>query len=68
MTVTVAPSDIGTRRTDADVVDGVVQFAAVVDTGNGQGYVQVHTDWQTPATLRDYAARINAAADWLEAN
>jgi KaiC/GvpD/RAD55 family RecA-like ATPase len=68
MTVTVAPSDIGTRRTDADVVDGVVQFAAVVDTGNGQGYVQVHTDWQTPAMLRDYAARINAAADWLEAN
>jgi hypothetical protein len=67
MSVTVGPSDIGTRRTDADVVDGVVQFSVVLDTGNTQGYLQCQTDWRTPAQLRDYAARIIAAAEWLEA-
>jgi hypothetical protein len=67
MSVTVGPSDIGTRRIDADVVDGVEQFLVVLDTGSTQGYLQCRTDWRTPAQLRDYAARIIAAAEWLEA-
>lgn len=67
MSLILAPSDIGNRRTDADVVNGVEQFSVAVDTGNGCGYVAVHTDWKTPAQLRDYAARINDAVTWLEA-
>jgi hypothetical protein len=68
MAVTVEPSDIGLRRTDADVVDGVEHFAVVADTGTGSAFVRVQTDWRSPAELADFAARISAANNWLLEN
>ena len=67
MTILIEPSDVGLRRSDSEDVDGIEQFAIVVDTGTGGGYLVSQTDWRTVAELRDYAMRINEAADWLEA-
>lgn len=58
---TVAPSDVGLRRVDQDE-----EFCVVVDTGVSGGYLTCRCDWVTPEKLRDYAARLIAAADWLE--
>ena len=63
----IGPSDVGLRREDSEEVMGAQQFCVVADTGVGGGYLQCQTDWRTPAQLRDYAARIIAAAEWLEA-
>ena len=63
----ICPSDVGLRRADCEDVDGVEQFSVVVDTGVRAGYLRSQTDWRTTAEVRDYAARILAAADWLEA-
>lgn len=65
--LTVSQSDVGLRREDSEVIVGAQQFCVVADTGVGGGYLQCQTDWRTPAQLRDYAARIIAAAEWLEA-
>ena len=63
----IGPSDVGMRREDRETVLDTTQFCVTVDTGMGGGYLQCQTDWRSPAQLRDYAARIIAAADWLEA-
>jgi hypothetical protein len=65
--MTVSPSDVGIRREDKEEVLGTVQFCIVVDTGMHGGFLECQTDWRTPEQLRDYAARIIAAVDWLEA-
>lgn len=62
----IAASDVGMRREDTETVDGVPQFCIAVDTGMRGGFLQCQTDWRTPEQLRDYAARIIAAAEWLE--
>lgn len=67
MTISIEASDVGLRRSDADDVEGLKLFAVVVDTGTRCGYLAGQTDWRTLAELRDYAQRINDAADWLEA-
>ena len=66
MTISIETSDVGLRRADSDDVQGVERFAVVVDTGTLAGYLVSQTDWRTVAELRDYATRINEAADWLE--
>jgi len=65
MTV-IETSDVGLRRTDADVVDGVERFAIVADTGTGAAFVRVQTDWRSPADLADFAARLTDASAWLQ--
>jgi hypothetical protein len=67
MTISIEASDVGLRRSDVDDVEGLKLFAVVVDTGTHGGYLAGQTDWRTLAELRDYAQRINDAADWLEA-
>jgi hypothetical protein len=62
-------SDIGVRRTDAEVdALGVERFAIVADTGTGAAFVRVQTDWRSPAELADFSARINDASTWLLEN
>ena len=63
----IGPSDVGLRREDSEEVMGAQQFCVVADTGVGGGYLHCQTDWRTPAQLRDYAARIIAAAELIEA-
>lgn len=65
MTV-IETSDVGLRRTDADVVDGIERFAIVADTGTGAAFVRVQTDWRSPADLADFAARLTDASAWLQ--
>lgn len=65
MTV-IETSDVGLRRTDADVVDGVERFAIVADTGTGAAFVRVQTDWRSPADLANFAARLTDASAWLQ--
>lgn len=65
--ILIETSDVGLRRSDTEAVEGAEHFAVVCDTGVGGGYLRSQTDWRTVAELRDYAARITAAADWLEA-
>ena len=67
MTISIEDSDIGLRRIDNDDVLGTELFSIVVDTGTGCGYLVSKTDWRTLGELRNYALRINEAADWLEA-
>jgi hypothetical protein len=64
--ITVEASDVGLRRTDTEVVDGVERFAVVADTGTGCAYVRVLTDWRSPAELQDFAARVIDASTWLQ--
>lgn len=67
MTIIVEDSDIGLRRIDHDDVLGTELFSIVVDTGTGCGFLVSKTDWRTLDELRNYALRLNEAADWLEA-
>lgn len=67
MTISIEASDVGLRRSDTEAVEGAEHFAVVCDTGVGGGFLRSQTDWRTVAELRDYAQRINDAADWLEA-
>lgn len=67
MTISIEASDVGLRRSDTEAVEGAEHFAVVVDTGVGGGFLRSQTDWRTTTELRDYAARIIEAADWLEA-
>jgi len=59
-------SDVGLRRDDSEVIDGILQFSVVVDVGMGRGYLSCQTDWRTVQELRDYAQRIIDAVNWLE--
>lgn len=65
MTV-IEPSDVGLRRTDTEVTDGVERFAIVADTGTGAAFVRVQSDWRSPAELADFAARLTQASAWLQ--
>jgi hypothetical protein len=64
--ITVESSDVGVRRTDTELVDGVELFAIVADTGTGGAFVRVQSDWRIPADLDDFAARIMNASLWLQ--
>lgn len=64
--ITVETSDVGLRRTDTEVSDGVELFAIVADTGTGGAYMRVQSDWRSPAELDNFAARITDASLWLQ--
>lgn len=64
--ILIEPSDVGLRRTDTEVTDGVERFAIVADTGTGGAFVRVQSDWRSPAELDDFAARITDASTWLQ--
>lgn len=68
MSAYVEPSDVGVRRTDTEVVDGVEHFAIVCDTGTGEAFVRVQCDWRTPAELLDFTKRLTDAVVWLQEN